>query len=410
MSVSRTLRLHHHLRDVGQDEQRLVGPHLVAHLGLALLGPEEDVLVDDDAGHVGAHLGARELLLGQGQLGWPPPGCGSPRRAMAERFCSRRYGAAGLELARALPVMRRLRLAPGTSPAGGRSCTSASRRRLASSSSSRARDTACGRAVQLLLGDEALGQQRLQVLVGAARLLQVALRVAHRRRRLLLAQAALALVHVGQLQLAALHLLARGGQLLLVLDALQLEVLLRLLEVGLGQGEQRLAAADLLLEGRAVEEEQHVALLHELALRHDGHDLGLVALDGGGVGHRAQGLQRAALHDRDVERRLLRPRRSRRPAGSASRRRQAGGHGESRRPPTAAAAASGRLAGGGHQRAQVLARPVLAAQPGPRLARGASAPPREAARAAPSARATARRRRGSGVLMARSPSPRPACR
>ena len=62
------LRLHHHLRDVGQDEQRLVGPDLVAHLRLALLGAEEDVAVDHDAGHVGPHLGARELLLGQGQL------------------------------------------------------------------------------------------------------------------------------------------------------------------------------------------------------------------------------------------------------------------------------------------------------------------------------------------------------
>src|SRR2546426_203701 len=58
-----------HLRDVGQDEERLVRPDLVAHLGLALLGAEEHILVDQDPRHVRPHLAARELLLGEGELG-----------------------------------------------------------------------------------------------------------------------------------------------------------------------------------------------------------------------------------------------------------------------------------------------------------------------------------------------------
>ena len=91
---------------------------------------------------------------------------------------------------------------------------------------------------------------------GALGLLQVALGVAHGGLGLLLLQPALALLDVLQLELAALDLLPRGGQLLPVLDALELQVLLRLLQVGLGLREQGLAAADLLLEGRRVEEEE----------------------------------------------------------------------------------------------------------------------------------------------------------
>ena len=162
-------------------------------------------------------------------------------------------------------------------------------------------------ALQLGLRDEALGEERLQVGEGALGLLEVALGVADRGRGLVLLEPALALLDVAQLEVAPLHLEPGGGQLLVVLDLLEVHVLPRLHEVGLGLRQKGLVAADLLLEGRRVEEDEQVVLLHELALRGQGHDLGLVALDGRGVGHGAEGLEGAGLGDRDLERPFLDP-------------------------------------------------------------------------------------------------------
>ena len=162
-----------------------------------------------------------------------------------------------------------------------------------------------------------------------------------------------------------------ADQVLLVLDALQLQVLLRLRHLGLGLLQQGLVAPDVLLEGRGVEEDEQVALLDHLAFGGEGDDLGLVALDGRGVGHGAQGLQGAALDDRDLERALLdggggdagRARRRRRraarggtprlPGRPGSRRRAADGAGPPRQAPS-----------------QVGPRPGLAVEPGPRVVHG----------------------------------------
>ena len=121
---------------------------------------------------------------------------------------------------------------------------------------------------------------------------------------LVLLDAALALLHVLELELALLDAQLRGQQLLAVLQPLQLQVLARLRELRLGLRQQRLVAPDLLLEGRRVEQDQQVALLHQLALGCQRRDLGLVALDRGGVGDRAHRLERAGLGDRDAERSL----------------------------------------------------------------------------------------------------------
>ena len=80
-------------------------------------------------------------------------------------------------------------------------------------------------ALELGAGDEALGEERLQVGERRLRLLQLPLGVGHRGGRLLLLHPALALLHVLQLEVALLDAQAGGGQLLLVLDGLELQVL-----------------------------------------------------------------------------------------------------------------------------------------------------------------------------------------
>src|SRR5262249_23504188 len=146
------------------------------------------------------------------------------------------------------------------SSSGRPNCTSASRRCLASSRSSRARETAwAARSSSCLVmkpsASSGLRSSWLEMAFSRARSA-----LATGAPRLRLVQLALAVADVGQLQPAALDLLARRGQLLLVLDALQLVVLPRLLHVRLGQRELRLALADVLLEGRGVEEQEQVAL------------------------------------------------------------------------------------------------------------------------------------------------------
>ena len=292
-------RLHDHLRDVGQDEQGLVRPHLVAHLRLALLGAEEHLAIDHDARHVGAHLRASELLLGQGQLARrlldAAVGGGDGRLFLLHAVGGRRLQLAEALLgedgvgARLRQLQRPAELHERVAPALGEGQLVAGPRHHLL------------RALQLLLRDEPFGEQRLQVLVGTEGLLQLALRVGHRRRRLFFVEPPLALLHVLQLQAAPLDLLARGREVLVVLDHLQLRILPCLREVGLLLGELGLAATDLLLEGGGVEEDQEIALLDQLPLGGDGHDLGLVALDGRGIRDRAQGLHVTRLHDGDAE-------------------------------------------------------------------------------------------------------------
>ena len=295
-------RLHLHPGDVRQDHERLVRPDLVPHLGLALLRAEEDVLVDDDAGHLGAHLAARQLLLRELE---PRRGLLDPalRRGDRRLLLGHAVGARALELAQRLAARLRVRagLAELERPAEAEQRVAAPLGEL--QLLARARDLLL-RALELSPRDEAFGEQRAQVLERGLRLLQVALRVRHCLGDLVLLDAALALLHVLQLEVALLDAQLRRQHLLAVLQPLQLQVLARLRELRLGLPEQRLVAPDLLLEGRGVEQDQQVALLHGLPFRCHGRDLGLVALDRGGVGHRAHRLERAGLRDRDPERPL----------------------------------------------------------------------------------------------------------
>src|SRR6266511_664451 len=107
--------------------------------------------------------------------------------------------------------------------------------------------------------------------------------------------------------------------------------------------------------------------LDQLALGGEGHDLGLVALDAGGVGHGAQGLERPRLDDGHPERTLADGHGGRPRVGGLSqdepRERARGEDGEESRehPP-------GPLARGLGEPAQVVAGPGLAPQPRPRVA------------------------------------------
>ena len=351
----------------GRIKQRLVRPDLVAHLGLALLGAEEHVLVDDDPVDVGADLGAVELGAGQGELarGLCDPALGRRHRGP---LLLQAEGGGRIELAQRLLALAGV--GPGLAQLEG---TPVAEEGVAFALGQlqvllRPRELLLG-PLQLGAGDEALAQQGLQVVEGALCLLQLAFGVGDRGHRLLLLDPALALLRVLELEVAPLDLQAGRRQVFLVLDDLQLQLLLGLRELRLRLLEQGLVAPDLFLEGRRVEEDQEIALLHELSLRGEGDDLGLVALDGGGVGHGPEGLQGPALHDRDLERSLPDGR-----GGDAGRpfasREEAREDGESRRGP------GGRRphvpGGGGRRRGglEVLARPGLAAEPGSRVGRG----------------------------------------
>ena len=219
--------------------------------------------------------------------------------------------------------------------------------------------------------------------------------------RLLLLDAALALLHVLHLEVALLHAQPRRQQLLLVLDRLELEVLARLRELGPRLGEQGLVLPDLLLEGGGVEEDEQVPRLDHRALGREGDDLRLVALDGRGVGHGAQGLKRPRLRDRDPEGPLAHLHRGEVRAGAptAQKRRTR----SAPAPPRRASERRGRLRAEA-ARERRFSRVHCSRRSQGRASRASRVISPEARRAA--ARARAARARGASVVTLRTPSPR----
>ena len=161
------------------------------------------------------------------------------------------------------------------------------------------------RPIELELGDEPLGEERLQVLEARLRLLELALRLRELGRRLRLRQFSLAFDHGLELELREPELVLRLRELLLRRDREQLQLILRLHQLRFRLRQLRFRALELVGEGLAVELHQEIAHRHLRSLGHDLQNLRLAPGDGGGVGHRPQRLEGPDLHDLDLERSLL---------------------------------------------------------------------------------------------------------
>src|SRR3990172_1658809 len=259
------LGLDHHLREIGQHDERLVRPDLIAHLHLAFLAPEEDVLVDDQARDGGANLAFFQVLalgldarhelrvLAPGKLERrlrprQPVGAGALRLAAALLAVGDR-GARGLDLRGPGVLHVRAVLDPEKLEVFFRLVD-----RLL-------------RPIELELGNEPFGEERLQVLEARLRLLELALGLGELGRGFRLRELALPFDDAPELELGETELVFRLRLLLPRRDRKELELPFGLYQLRFGLRELRLRALELLGERLAVELHQQVAHPHPRPLR-----------------------------------------------------------------------------------------------------------------------------------------------